>query len=100
MIKKIHACNKMNFSSNINEVIRAVLNFLFFLKKISHTQKRTEKHQKHKKTHKNATKQKQKSNLFALCFLCTRRKENRKNEKSLQCNLVDTNVAINYFRKS
>ena len=26
MIKKIHACNKMNFSSNINEAIRAVLN--------------------------------------------------------------------------
>ena len=26
VIKKIHACNKMNFSSNINEAIRAVLN--------------------------------------------------------------------------
>ena len=33
MIKKIHACNKINFSSNINEVIKAVLNFSFFLRK-------------------------------------------------------------------
>ena len=33
MIKKIHACNKMNSSINVNEVIRAVLNSLFFLKK-------------------------------------------------------------------
>ena len=33
--KKIHACNKMNFSSNVNEVIRAILNplFHFFLQK-------------------------------------------------------------------
>ena len=33
MIKKIHACNRMNFCSNVNEVIRAVLNSLFFLQK-------------------------------------------------------------------
>ena len=31
MIKEISACNKMKFSSNVNEVIRAVLNF--FLRK-------------------------------------------------------------------
>ena len=38
--QKIHACNKVNFSSNINEVIRAVLNFLFFFyEKISHAPK-------------------------------------------------------------
>ena len=36
MIKK--DCNRINFSSNINEVIRAVLNF-FFYKKISHAPK-------------------------------------------------------------
>ena len=30
MIEKIHAYNKMNFSSNKNEVIRAVLNFSLF----------------------------------------------------------------------
>ena len=36
---KIHACNKINFSSNINEVIKAVLNFLFFYEKISHASK-------------------------------------------------------------
>ena len=44
MIKKIHACNKMNFSSNVNEVIRAILNplfhfFFFFYKKILHAPK-------------------------------------------------------------
>ena len=57
----------MNFSSNINEDISAVLNFLLlFYEKISHAQKSTKsikstkKHQKHKK-HKNATKQKYKT---------------------------------------
>ena len=41
MIKKFHACNKMNCSSSVNEVIRAVLNSLlfFFYKKISHAPK-------------------------------------------------------------
>ena len=41
MIKKIHTCNKINFSSNINEVIRAVLNSLifFFTKKFRMYQK-------------------------------------------------------------
>ena len=33
VIKKTHACNKMNSSINVNEVIRAILNSLFFLKK-------------------------------------------------------------------
>ena len=54
---------------NTNEIIRAVLNFLFFNKKISHAQKSikstkkapksTKKHQKHK----NATKQKYKTQI-------------------------------------
>ena len=40
MIKKIHPFNKMNFISNINEVIRAVLNpLLSFHEKISHEPK-------------------------------------------------------------
>ena len=39
MIENISACNKIDFSSNVNEVIRAVLNFLFFYKKISHVPK-------------------------------------------------------------
>ena len=60
MIKNIHACNKMNFSSNINEVIRAVLNFLlFFSEEISHAQISTKKHknaQKSTKTYKKAQK--------------------------------------------
>ena len=60
MIKKIHACNKMNFSSNINEVIRAVLNFLlFFYEEISHAQISIKKHkkaQKSTKTYKKAPK--------------------------------------------
>ena len=37
-IVKISACNKMNFSSNVNEVIRAVLNS-FFHEKILHAPK-------------------------------------------------------------
>ena len=43
-----------NTSSNINEVIRAVLNSFFFVfsKKISHAQKSTKKHKKHKKHQK------------------------------------------------
>ena len=41
VIKKIHACNKINFSSNINEVIRTVLNFLLFF-----FMKRFQKHKK------------------------------------------------------
>ena len=98
---------------NTNEIIRAVLNFLFFNKKISHLQKSiksTKKHQKHKKAPKaqkrnqakiqNANKQTKIKHalkkhvrgkqslirLFAfLCFLCAQRKENRnlRNEKSL-----------------
>ena len=46
--KELQKANKT--SSNINEVIRAVLNFLlFFYEKISHAQKTTKKHKKHKK---------------------------------------------------
>ena len=122
---------------NTNEIIRAVLNFLFFNKKISHAQKSikstkkapksTKKHQKHKKAPKaqkrnqakiqNANKQTKIKHalkkhvrgkqslirLFAfLCFLCAQRKENRnlRNEKSLQCNVLNTNVPINHFSKS
>ena len=39
-------CDKMNFSSNINEVIRPVLNFLFFLRSDFTSTKSTKKHQK------------------------------------------------------
>ena len=41
-------CDDMNFSSNINEVIRAVLNalVLFFLQKDFTSTKRTKNHQK------------------------------------------------------
>ena len=47
-------------SSNINEVIKTVLNvLLFFYEKILHAEKSTKKHQMHKK-HKNITKQKHK----------------------------------------
>ena len=112
MIKKIHACNRMNFCSNVNEVIRAVLNSLFFLQKdfartkITKSTKSTEstkstKVQRRKQAKaQNATReQKLKSalkkhlsgkrsliRLFAfLCFLCARRKENRKKRKKPQC---------------
>ena len=36
---KVIVTNNYKFSSNINEVIRPVLNFLFFYKKISQVQK-------------------------------------------------------------
>ena len=39
MIKRNNTCKKINFSSNVNEVIRAVLNSLFFYEKISHAPK-------------------------------------------------------------
>ena len=42
MIKKIHACNRINFSSNAIEVIRPILNFFFFTKRFY-------AHQNHKK---------------------------------------------------
>ena len=55
-------------SSNINEVIKTVLNlsfffFFFFDEKISHAPKSTKKHKKHQKhrNHKNITKQKHKN---------------------------------------
>ena len=54
MIKKISACNRMDFSSNINEVIRAVLNSLFFY--LQKDFARTKKHQ-------NATEQKYKTQI-------------------------------------
>ena len=56
VIKKLHACNKINFSSKINEVIRTILNPLFFYENISHAQK-TPKALKSTKTHKSPTNQ-------------------------------------------
>ena len=82
-------------SSNINEVIQTVLNFLlFFYEKILHAQRSTKNHQKHEQ-HKNATKQKHKnankqtkiknalkkhlrgknSLIHLFAFLCLRRKK-------------------------
>ena len=52
MIKKIHASNKMTFSSNVNDVIKAVLNSFFFLRK---NFTRTQKHKSTK--HKDRTEQ-------------------------------------------
>ena len=51
-------CEKINFSGNINEVIRSVLNFLFFYDKISEAQeelRRIKKDQKALKSIKNTT---------------------------------------------
>ena len=43
----------LGFSSNINEVIKTVLNFLFFFyEKILHALESTKKHQKHQKAPK------------------------------------------------
>ena len=63
MIKKIHACGKINFSSNVNEVIRSVLNSsFFFYEKILHAPKapKTPKAQRRNqaKTQSAASKQK------------------------------------------
>ena len=57
--KKLHVSNKMIFlSSNVNEVIRAILNFFYsFFTKGFYTHKM---HKKHNKKHKDATKQKHK----------------------------------------
>ena len=109
-------------SSNINE---AILNFfnLFFYEKILYAKKApkstksTKKHQKHKKQ-KNATKQKHKtqireqklkmrlkniwvenSNLSAslrFCVFCV--SEGKKNEKSYNGNVLNTDAPINHFR--
>ena len=61
MIKKIHARSKMNFSSNISEVIRKVYYSLliFFTKRFPTHQKAP----KNTKKHKNATKKKQKMQI-------------------------------------
>ena len=68
---KIRACNRMNFSSNINEGIRAVLNSFFFYEKISHAPKAPKAPKgtkKPKQKHKIANKRI--SGFFPLrCFL-------------------------------
>ena len=51
VIEKIHVCNKMSFSSNINEVIRAVLSSFFFCEKNLLAQK-AQKAPKSTKNHK------------------------------------------------
>ena len=49
--KKLHVSNKMIFfSSNVNEVIRAILNFFYrFFTKRFYTHKKHKKHKKHKR---------------------------------------------------
>ena len=114
-----------NLRSNVNEIIRPVLNSIFFTKRLC-THQKHKQHQKHQKYQKckstktqpsKSTKRYKRTNiknalnkhirrkkslirLFAfLCFLCARRKK-IKNEKSLQCNVLNTNFPINHFRKS
>ena len=55
LIKKIHAFNKMNFSSNVNEVIRSVLNSLFFYEKMLHTPKAPKAQRRNQAKAQNAT---------------------------------------------
>ena len=55
LIKKIHAFNKMNFSSNVNEVIRSVLNSLFFYEKMLHTPKAPKVQRRNQAKAQNAT---------------------------------------------
>ena len=49
VINEIYACNRMNFSSNVNEVIMAVLNSLFIFTERFCTHQKHQKHKKHKK---------------------------------------------------
>ena len=57
MIKKIHASNKMTFSSNVNDVIKAVLNSFFLRKDFTRTQKHKDRtEQKHKTLQANKNK--------------------------------------------
>ena len=50
MIKKIHTCNRINFSSKINEVIRTLLNFLFNFMIRFHKHKKAQKNTKSTKS--------------------------------------------------
>ena len=62
-----------NLSNNKNEVIRAVLNllFYFFLRKYFTPTKSTKKHKKHEKHKKRKNANKRVSDFFRLrCFLC------------------------------
>ena len=55
------AFNEFNKSSNINEIIKAVLNFVFFFffyEKISHAQKALKSTKRHKDTRAKAQKRK------------------------------------------
>ena len=72
----------MNFSSNINEVVRAVLNFLFFLKKDFTG---TKKHWKAPKAQKNTKTQPSKSKkvTYLLCVFCAREEKKIEKMKSL-----------------
>ena len=79
MIKKIHACNKMNFSSNINEAIRAVLNSKSTKSIKTQPSKSTKNANKRTKI-KNALKKhvRGKSRLFAYLRFCACKENNRK----------------------
>ena len=89
IIEKIHVCSKMNFSSNINEVIRAILNALFFYKKILHAPKarkapKSTKTQISEQKLKNALKKhlRGEKSLFRLfAFLCFFVSEEKRIEK-------------------
>ena len=96
-----------HLSSNVNEVIRAVLNSLFFFTK------RFDTHQKHQK-HKDATKQKhktlqakkkkkmllknisgEKSHLFAylrFCAFCVKERKWKKEKSPHNVNVLNTDV--------
>ena len=52
VIKKIHACGKINFSSNVNEVIRSVLNSSFFFLRKDFARTKSTKNTKNTKSTK------------------------------------------------
>ena len=63
MIKEIHACIKINFSSNVNEVIKAVLNYVSFFTKSFHAHKHKDATKQKQQKHKDAIKQKHKMQI-------------------------------------
>ena len=84
----------IHVSSNVNEVIRAVLNFLFFFTKRFHKHKMHTSEQKQKRQHfyahkKHLMRKKSLIRLFAflcfLCFLCVQNLFVKKIKKVLNC---------------
>ena len=81
MIKKNHACNRMNFSSNINEVIRAVSNSFC-------THQKHQNYQKHQKAQRRGQAKAQKATSEQKLKMCLKTSNGKKVTYSLICVFV------------